>query len=900
MTRIRPLIQIAMLWCFAAVAVACSGSDERPSDDGFGDTAADVSDGDAGGTDGGTDFDADAGTDDVDAPDTSADTPGPDQDVSLPDADADAGADAGADADSDADAELPDTDGGSDADLPDTDTGSDADLPDTDGGSDADFPDADTGPDADTDVDADPGPFCGDGALDDGEQCDDGNTDDGDGCDASCVVECEDGFENLDGTCVDIDECELALDDCDELVDCTNTPGAFTCGPCPEGYDDTLGDGTQCDDIDECGLALDDCDPLAGCLNEPGAFACGACPEGYVDALGDGTQCDDVDECEVDLGGCDPLAGCVNEPGTFACGDCPAGYDDVAGDGTTCANIDECTLELDDCDALVTCDDVDGAWLCGECPLGYADVFGDGTQCDSLFEAPPEGAPQCYLWGTTHMRTFDGLAYDLQGAGEWRMAFVPDDPRFEVQVRQEPLVDNPYASQITQVAIRDGENVVRIGLDDVDPVSVDGAPAVVPPEGLALAEASLHDVGGTWVVAYPWGAQVRVTRAAGHLDVEVYPADEQLGALRGLCADAAGDPAFDVLLPDGSSLLPPVDVQVLYSDFVHGWAVDDTTSLLGYADGEDPSTFFDAAHPIDYIEAADLADEDRALYEPLCLAAELGHPFLVEACILDAYYGDIDVAIAGAERVQDPELILPLDKPLLFARWTQQGPLANGNWTTTADFTQVFQSINGDPTMFVSPNSYINVLIEGTIAVETTGDDDLVGFVFGMRSPIRENGDDDRVFDTYLLDWKQANQNFGGRDCFEGFALSYVNGDFSAGWSSFWARVTEEGFTSLATLYDTTRGWQDNFVNEFRLLHTPHRVDIWMNGELVFRELGDFQSGRFGFYNYSQPNVRYANFRVTEVDAFTLCGDGVLDPGEACDDGNADAGDGCDAGCAVE
>ena len=55
---------------------------------------------------------------------------------------------------------------------------------------------------------------------------------------------------------------------------------------------------------------------------------------------------------------------------------------------------------------------------------------------------------------------------------------------------------------------------------------------------------------------------------------------------------------------------------------------------------------------------------------------------MVEACILDAFYGDIDVALAGAERVQDPELILPLDKPLLFARWTQQGPLGNGNWAT--------------------------------------------------------------------------------------------------------------------------------------------------------------------------------------------------------------------------
>src|SRR5688572_23596479 len=42
-------------------------------------------------------------------------------------------------------------------------------------------------------VEAEPPPFCGDGAANDDEQCDDGNTTGGDGCSANCLV-VEQGF----------------------------------------------------------------------------------------------------------------------------------------------------------------------------------------------------------------------------------------------------------------------------------------------------------------------------------------------------------------------------------------------------------------------------------------------------------------------------------------------------------------------------------------------------------------------------------------------------------------------------------------------------------------------------------------------------------------------------------
>ena len=39
---------------------------------------------------------------------------------------------------------------------------------------------------------------------------------------------------------------------------------------------------------------------------------------------------------------------------------------------------------------------------------------------------------------------------------------------------------------------------------------------------------------------------------------------------------------------------------------------------------------------------------------------------------------------------------------------------------------------------------------------------------------------------------------------------------------------------------------------------------------------------------------------VLESSAYAVCGNGVLDSGEACEDGNTTNGDGCDDTCAIE
>lgn len=55
--------------------------------------------------------------------------------------------------------------------------------------------------------------------------------------------------------------------------------------------------------------------------------------------------------------------------------------------------------------------------------------------------------------------------------------------------------------------------------------------------------------------------------------------------------------------------------------------------------------------------------------------------------------------------------------------------------------------------------------------------------------------------------------------------------------------------------------------------------------------------GRDDFFGHGRANMHQA---LALVEPMAVCGNGVLDPGEACDDGNVEAGDGCSPICQLE
>ncbi|MBF0644489.1 PEP-CTERM sorting domain-containing protein [Desulfuromonas acetoxidans] len=168
-----------------------------------------------------------------------------------------------------------------------------------------------------------------------------------------------------------------------------------------------------------------------------------------------------------------------------------------------------------------------------------------------------------------------------------------------------------------------------------------------------------------------------------------------------------------------------------------------------------------------------------------------------------------------------------------------------GNWNVSNDGYSVLQTINGQPTYFVSDTDYFNRLIEGTLTVKTTSDDDFIGFVFGLNSS-----------DDYLLfDWKQNNQTAGPGTGLEGFTLSRITGSDINLWEH-----TGNDLEILASSYSSSLGWRDLQNYEFSLDYSAARTIISIDDETIFDIAGDFNTGLFGFYNYSQAYVNYSGF----------------------------------------
>ena len=75
------------------------------------------------------------------------------------------------------------------------------------------------------------------------------------------------------GGCIDVDECSNGTNTCSKLVKtskCVNLPGNYKCN-CPTGYKDLNG---TCIDFDECLYHSQICSGGAKCINSDGSYKC--------------------------------------------------------------------------------------------------------------------------------------------------------------------------------------------------------------------------------------------------------------------------------------------------------------------------------------------------------------------------------------------------------------------------------------------------------------------------------------------------------------------------------------------------------------------------------------------------------------------------------------------------
>ncbi len=319
--------------------------------------------------------------------------------------------------------------------------------------------------------------------------------------------------------------------------------------------------------------------------------------------------------------------------------------------------------------------------------------------------------------------------------------------------------------------------------------------------------------------------------------------------------------SFDILAPDGSL---PSDLLNTYFQNNFGDSADADYDLNSLATGAWETVSFDLS----------LSQERNASIKGYFSDLQYHpafHIFKDNLNLLNldpTYTGVADLLLGNfqLEAAATPEPSPSPDPvPVDLSEWTQEGVSTNGNWIVQNDGDSVLQTINSNPTFFVSPDEFFNTTVEGKFRVETNHDNDFMGFVFGYQSPISSNGDLTSDMEFFLFDWKQSYQS-GAQP---GFSLSKVNGDFSTTGNSinlnFWQHQNTPGFEVLATDYGIHKGWQDYVEYDFSLLYQSNRIKIDINDTTIFdissQDVGEaFSPGRFGFYNLSQERVRYSGF----------------------------------------
>ena len=121
--------------------------------------------------------------------------------------------------------------------------------------------------------------------------------------------DCKMGTAFFRGRCSDYNECAEMEKPC--LLDtlkCKNTIGTYIC-ECSPGfvYDDDLNDGQTCVNLDECIVNADKCDDNQYCIDTIGSYEC-LCNPGY---MSDGLSgCKDSNECMMNNHVCDVNAEC--------------------------------------------------------------------------------------------------------------------------------------------------------------------------------------------------------------------------------------------------------------------------------------------------------------------------------------------------------------------------------------------------------------------------------------------------------------------------------------------------------------------------------------------------------------------------------------------------------------
>lgn len=509
--------------------------------------------------------------------------------------------------------------------------------------------------------------------------------------------------------------------------------------------------------------------------------------------------------------------------------------------------------------------------------------FSSGT-CTGRFACKCDDEPLSGAGGDPHIISLDRVFYDLQATGEFVAVEATAGEPFSLHIRQQAREGSICPSVTFVTALATEVRGVRVGAypraGQGSMMRVDGKVVeLTPGQTLALERGGTLEQrsSGVYTITWPGGERVEIRDKGDYLDVWMNLPDARIGQVRGLWGSYDLDRSNDLMVRGGANLdmSRTFPVNELYEIFAASWQVEKDESLFDYDQtGNAWGDFQEMTYPRSANLLRGLDASAVASARQTCADAQIDE-LLLDACTLDIVCGLGDSAIDFFQTAPSDLVPLALSERVYFDGWSQQGPLANGQWEVSDDGLSVLQGSNNDPTYFVSDVEYIDVTLKGELTVETGTDDDYIGFVFGYQRPVAQNGDGPDDHDYYILSWKQRNQG----PSLEGFTLARVSGLVEDYYDIFWSQTQSPTYQIIDTYLLDTVGWVDNTTHIFELTYARDKVEILIDGTLIFAMTPEdagvdaFEPGRFGFYNYSQPNVRYANFEETTVRFDTLFSD---------------------------
>jgi hypothetical protein len=267
--------------------------------------------------------------------------------------------------------------------------------------------------------------------------------------------------------------------------------------------------------------------------------------------------------------------------------------------------------------------------------------YGDGCTTNSSLDLCRPGGG----WGDPHLTTFDGIAYDFQGAGEFVLVEATTGSPFTIQARQSPWGSSNRVTVYTGAAAAVGADRVALYTDRSPALWVNGAPATLginqvlglPGGGRVYRRVQ----GNRYVVAWPSGERlVADVIANAYMNLQVLLPSSRQGQMHGLYGNYNGSRQDDFALRDGTQLPQPLSFSEMYGPFADSWRITQEESLFDYLPGETTDTFTIRPFPASPAYVTTLPPAQRAAAEAVCNGVGANNPALFESCV-------VDVAITG-------------------------------------------------------------------------------------------------------------------------------------------------------------------------------------------------------------------------------------------------------------